>query len=56
MTSEAVPIPLDRSDIAWLEARHPRSAIEELFASGRFVNVEHEKSVVNNVSNNSKNP
>lgn len=55
MTSTA-PIPLDQSDIAWLEARNPRSEIDAMFACGRFVNVEQEKNGgVVNVNSNGKN-
>jgi hypothetical protein len=52
MTS-AAPIPLDKSDIAWLEARNPRSEIDAMFACGRFVNVE-EKDGVSYGSNSNK--
>jgi len=36
VTSEAAPIELDHSDIAWLERHHPRSAIDEMIKIGRF--------------------
>jgi len=49
------PIPLDQSDIAWLEARHPRSVIDELFADGEFVIVDEQKVVSENVRSKNRN-
>jgi hypothetical protein len=53
--TEAAPIHLDRSDVAWLEARHPRPLIDEMVTLGRFVIVEQEKVVSQYESNSNKN-